>query len=59
MPAIVAPTPNSTNSAIKQVSRNTLNQLIGKLSDNSSTQSSNLVTALNAVAAAINAKPSA
>lgn len=61
MPSIVDTATQSSGgaSSVKNVSRNQLNQLIGKLADNSSSQTDDLVAALNAVAAAINAKPSA
>ena len=46
-------------SQAKDTSRQVLTQLVGKLVDNSGSQTADIVTALNAIAAAINAKPSA
>lgn len=57
MPALgTSPNPSSS---LKQVSDNTLNQLVGKITENTSSQGGDLTTALAALAAAINAKPSA
>lgn len=49
----------AASSQAKDTARNQLTQLVGKLADDSGTQSADVVTALNAIAAAINAKPSA
>lgn len=56
VPAAVA-TPVASQA--KNTARNQLTQLVGKLVEDSGTQTSDLVTALNAIAAAINAKPAA
>lgn len=55
-PTIVATQPSSQ---AKDTARNQLTQLVGKLADDTGTQNADVVTALNAIAAAINAKPSA
>lgn len=52
-PSTIADTGNST----KDTQRSQLNQLVGLLVESSSSQSGDLVTALDAIAAAINAKP--
>ena len=49
----------STSSQAKDTARNQLTQLVGKMVDDSGTQSTAVITALTAIAAAINAKPSA
>lgn len=56
MPALSPPT--SDNDA-KDTLRNTLNQQVGKLVEDTASQNDDLVAALEAIAAAINAKPSA
>jgi hypothetical protein len=63
--APIAPSAASGAAAVPQTSqakdtaRNQLTQLVGKLADDSGTQSAAVVAAINAIAAAINAKPSA
>ena len=47
------------SSQAKNTARNQLTQLVGKMADNAGSQSADIVTALDAIAAAINAKPSA
>ena len=60
MAEITAPTISSANaSQVKDTARNQLTQLVGKLVEDSGSQSTDLVAALDAIAAAINAKPSA
>lgn len=49
----------SPSSQAKNTARGLLTQLVGKMVDNTGSQSSDIVTALDAIAAAINAKPSA
>jgi len=51
--------PQTSPSSALQSAQNQLVQIVGKLVGNTSSQSGDLVAALNAVAAAINAKPSA
>lgn len=50
------PIASATASQVKDTERGQLNQLVGKLVDNSGTQSADVVTALEALAAAITAK---
>jgi hypothetical protein len=49
----------SETSSLKNTQRGQLNQQVGKLVDTASTNSASLIAALQALAAAINAKPSA
>ena len=49
----------TTSSQAKDTARNQLTQLVGKIVENTGSQSDDVVTALDAIAAAINAKPSA
>jgi hypothetical protein len=49
----------ATSSQVKDTARGQLNQIVGKLVENSTGQTDDIVTALQAIAAAINAKPSA
>lgn len=63
-PLGAAPQPLGTSttdssSILKQISDNTLNQLIGSITETTSSQSSSMTASLAALAAAINAKPSA
>lgn len=51
--------PAPTENATKDTQRGQLNALVGLLVENSGSQSTDLVAALDAIAAAINAKPSA
>ena len=53
VPAVAA------SSQAKDTARNQLTQLVGKMVDDSGTQSTAVIAALTAIAAAINAKPSA
>lgn len=46
-------------SQAKDSARNQLTQLVGKLVENSGSQNTDIVAALDAITAAINAKPSA
>lgn len=50
---------DGARSTLKQVSDNTLNQLVGQIAADTSSQSGDLTAALAALAVAINAKPSA
>lgn len=60
MAEITTPTVASANaSQVKDTARNQLTQLVGKLVDDSGSQNDDLVAALDAIATAINAKPSA
>ena len=49
----------AASSQAKDTARNQLTQLVGKMVDDSGTQSTAVITALTAIAAAINAEPSA
>lgn len=51
--------PPPADNTTKDTQRNQLNALVGLLVENSGSQSTDLVAALDAIAAAINAKPSA
>lgn len=50
---------SSTASQVKDTERNQLTQLVGKMVEDAGSQNDDLVAALDAIAAAINAKPSA
>lgn len=50
---------NTPSSQPKDTARNQLTQLVGKLVETTGSQSDDVVAALDAIAAAINAKPSA
>lgn len=55
-----ATNPTATpGSQAKDTARGHLTQLVGKMVANTGSQNADVVTALNAIAAAINAKPSA
>lgn len=53
------PIASNTASQVKDTERGQLNQLVGKLVEGSASQAEDLVTALEALAAAITAKASA
>lgn len=50
--------PQTQPASVRDTLSGQLTQVVGKLVANSGSQSADLVTALNAIAAAINAKPS-
>ncbi len=52
-------TPISNTSTVKDSQRAQLNQIVGKIADQTSSNSGDLVTALTAIKTAITAKPSA
>ena len=54
----MADTPATVSNQAKDTARNQLNQLTGKLVDDMGTQSADVITALNAITAAITALPS-
>lgn len=59
MPEVGAPTTASANtSQVKDTARNQLTQLVGKMVEDSGSQNEDLVAAIEAVTAAITAKPS-